>query len=508
MSAGRKKARKADRESAQRSKVNISPQPGQHSPAQSNSTSRWHPHLPGAFVGLFGAFLGVALLKFGNPPIFENLVSPPANAWEFVLNSPWPLAWAYRLLFVVIGFGLLATLPARKDSHPGGMCGAIGVSVGKWMKNVIELAAEQWNSGAPRWLIALPMVWLAWQFLAATHSLDSALTGATLAHFTACVVCFYLGFLLLGRARSLALFWLGLLGAFLLMLVVGWEQHFGGLEETRRYFKQYIYPQMKEVPQEYLKKMASNRIFSTLFYPNALAGALLLLLPALLAFIGNARRQFTAAARSFLLSTIGLAAFACLYWSGSKGGWLLMLCLGLLTLLRLSLSKTIKIALLTMVFVGGLAGFFIKYADFFHRGATSVGARFDYWQAAVRTATTNPVLGTGPGTFKIPYQRIKRPEAEMTRLVHNDYLEQASDSGLPGLLFYAVFIAGTLVWTASKRVWGAGSDWQSFAIWLGLFGWALQSLFEFGLYIPALAWTAFTLLGLLVGTNSRVATND
>jgi len=30
-------------------------------------------------------------------------------------------------------------------------------------------------------------------------------------------------------------------------------------------------------------------------------------------------------------------------------------------------------------------------------------------------------------------------------------------------------------------------------------GWALQSLLEFGLYIPALAWSAFALLGWLVG---------
>jgi hypothetical protein len=37
-----------------------------------------------------------------------------------------------------------------------------------------------------------------------------------------------------------------------------------------------------------------------------------------------------------------------------------------------------------------------------------------------------------------------------------------------------------------------------FAIWLGLLGWSLQELFEFGLYIPALAWTAFGLLGWLL----------
>jgi hypothetical protein len=36
-------------------------------------------------------------------------------------------------------------------------------------------------------------------------------------------------------------------------------------------------------------------------------------------------------------------------------------------------------------------------------------------------------------------------------------------------------------------------------VWLGLVGWALQSFIEFGLYIPAVAWVAFGLLGWLLG---------
>jgi len=47
-------------------------------------------------------------------------------------------------------------------------------------------------------------------------------------------------------------------------------------------------------------------------------------------------------------------------------------------------------------------------------------------------------------------------------------------------------------------------DRLHFATWLGLLGWSLQSLMEFGLYIPALAWPAFTLIGLLLGNRSRL----
>jgi hypothetical protein len=37
-----------------------------------------------------------------------------------------------------------------------------------------------------------------------------------------------------------------------------------------------------------------------------------------------------------------------------------------------------------------------------------------------------------------------------------------------------------------------------FAIFIGLLGWFVQGVGEFSLYIPALAWTAFTLLGCSV----------
>jgi hypothetical protein len=51
--------------------------------------------LPAVFAGLFGAFLGLTLAKFGNPPIMEKWVSAPTQFYEFVFGYPWPIAWAY-----------------------------------------------------------------------------------------------------------------------------------------------------------------------------------------------------------------------------------------------------------------------------------------------------------------------------------------------------------------------------------------------------------------------------
>jgi len=443
------------------------------------------------FEGCFGAFIGLTLLKFGNPPIMERWVTTPTDIYQVLLGYPWPISWAYALLVVMAVWGL---------------------------------TVASWKFRCPCWLVVMPLLWFAWQLLSSTQTVDGRLTGPALLHFGACVTCFYLGFFALGRVERLTWFWLGLSAGFLLAMAVGWEQHFGGLEATRRYFKLYqseLFPH-GEVPPEYLKKMASNRIFATFFYPNTLAGGVLLLLAPILGAVSQAKRLFTAAARGFLMAIISLAALACLYWSASKGGWLLMLLLGLIALLRLPLLWRIKVTIIAILLIIGLAGFWWKHSAFFERGATSVSARFDYWRAALETARTHPLLGTGPATFSVAYAKLKKPDSEMTRLTHNDYLEQASDSGIPGCLTYILFIAGVLVYTSPFRfqpkVKPSGNpteqidrqkpadvsggvlvsgDWVFFAIWLGVLGWALQQAAEFGLYIPALAWPALTFMGWL-----------
>jgi O-antigen ligase len=85
----------------------------------------------------------------------------------------------------------------------------------------------------------------------------------------------------------------------------------------------------------------------------------------------------------------------------------------------------------------------------------------------------------------------------MARLTHNDYLEQFSDSGVPAGLAYLIWISLALT-RLFKTIWSS-DDFIPVAMLMGLLGWFLQGLGEFSLYIPALAWTAFTLLGCLIG---------
>jgi O-antigen ligase len=87
----------------------------------------------------------------------------------------------------------------------------------------------------------------------------------------------------------------------------------------------------------------------------------------------------------------------------------------------------------------------------------------------------------------------------MAQLAHNDYLEQASDSGLIGFFSFSAMVFGILsrVYRCSNLK-PQNAPKITFFVWLGLVGLFLHSTVEFHLYYPAFAWTAFFLLGWML----------
>jgi O-antigen ligase len=246
----------------------------------------------------------------------------------------------------------------------------------------------------------------------------------------------------------------------------------------------------------FLAKYTRGRVHGTLVYPNALAGAVLLLFPIAIVVSITGTRRFRVVTRVMAIALASVLGAAVLFWTGSKSGWLIALSVWASWLFRLCWPVRLKWATLALVLGIGLAIFGLRFHNYFAAGAASVGARFDYWKAAVQTTMDHPVFGTGPGTFQRPYERLKPPEAEMARLTHNDYLEQFSDSGIVGGLSYVCWI-GFLLTVLGRRAWNSREPLQ-FAVFLGLLGWFVQGFSEFGLYVPALAWAAFTLSGCLL----------
>ena len=341
------------------------------------------------FMALAGVFFLIVVVKLGVPVVLDTAVLPPESWKDAIFGSSWytwPVKWGYALMIPVLLSGLFAIrwkpLPAKR-----------------------------------RWLLLLPLLWLGWQFVAATGSIAPKLTAAVVAHFSVCVVMFYLGFFALRGVRNPWPVWAGLGLACCWTLHIAMEQHFGGLEATRRQILEG-----KAIDPMLAKGHDITRVFGTFMYPNALAAGLLLLLPVSVVFVWQAVPKVRAGIRVLFVAILGGCGLACLYWSGSKAAWLFMVLLGVLALghspLRMSWKRVLIYGLLTLGFIG----FTIKYVDSASRGKKSMVARTIYWQAALRVFGEHPVIGTGPGTFGTAYKQILPPNAEWARLTHNDYL--------------------------------------------------------------------------------------
>jgi hypothetical protein len=340
------------------------------------------------------------------------------------------------------------------------------------------------------WQLLLPGAWLVWQAAAIAGSLDVVMSRGVWWHYASLVACYGCGMVLaLGGRRWLWWFWLPLAVGFFWAVLEGFNQHYGGLEATRKFV--YEQPGWESFPAEFLRRLERDRVFGTLFYANAMAGVILMLLPGTLWFCSKAGSDRMRVVRAVAVGLSAYAGLACLYWTGSKAGWLIAVMLLSVAFLHLPLGRRTRVVLVLVGGVIALTAFGIRYREYFRGGATSVVARFDYWAVAASNVKDRPWLGSGPGTFEQVYREGKKPESEMSRLVHNDYLQQASDSGLPGGVLFATWV-GLAMFRGYR---GLRGDVAGGLVWLGLLGWCLQEMVEFGLFIPGVGWPAMVLLG-------------
>ena len=440
---------------------------------------------------VFGLFLGLTLLKFGNPVILDRHIPTPLS-WSEYLNQPWPVRWSFWGMGILLLSGLV--LATRQ-------------------------AGTTWTPIHPmlRWPL---LVWFGWQWISAGQSVDGTLTYLTLIHLTGVVSAFCLGVMILSQPDALRWALIGLVAALCFCLMRGVNQRLVEfpldravlLEGQKTGWTNFPPEALAAMKQEgtlvttngvdvanplILLRLERGRVHGTLVYPNALAGAVLLLLPVCFEWVNRLTQYQRSSIRIAALGLLGGLGFLGILWSGSKSGWLIALVMGFLLLLHRPMHRRIKTGMIVCLLVGGMVAFGMRFRGYFASGATSVEARMDYWKAAYQTALKHPFVGTGPGTFQRPYAQLKSPHAEMARLVHNDYLEQFSDSGWIGGIAYLTWVGSWLV-LVGRWAW-ARADTLGFAVWIGVCSWFLQGFSEFALYVPALAWTAFALAGAAAG---------
>ena len=105
------------------------------------------------------------------------------------------------------------------------MAGEMGLSAddpgvcGGAVRHPLETASGEDGAGS----CSCPLLWLGWQFVSATGSISPKLTAAVVAHFSACVAFFYLGFFALRGVRNPWPVWAGLGLAFVGSCILPWS---------------------------------------------------------------------------------------------------------------------------------------------------------------------------------------------------------------------------------------------------------------------------------------------
>jgi len=132
--------------------------------------------------------------------------------------------------------------------------------------------------------------------------------------------------------------------------------------------------------------------------------------------------------------------------------------------------------------------------------------RLSIWPGAVKLIGERPLVGNGLGTFPVAYTQFQT--AFLTKNVnhaHNDYLELASDLGIPAALVLFASIVWVLI-RAMRTFFRAESRFErnlSLACVGSIVAISLHSLADFNLYIPANALVFTVILGIALAATAE-----
>lgn len=92
-----------------------------------------------------------------------------------------------------------------------------------------------------------------------------------------------------------------------------------------------------------------------------------------------------------------------------------------------------------------------------HFNTEWAGGRLFIWSRSLEIVADHPLTGVGPGNFAVAYRQQLDPEVTSRywyEHAHNDFLEAAARSGLPGMVTFALlwFVVLHTLWRGRKRV--------------------------------------------------------
>lgn len=199
----------------------------------------------------------------------------------------------------------------------------------------------------------------------------------------------------------------------------------------------------------------ANRIFSTFGNPNFFGDFLIVMNPILLASYLYKRR--------FYIGFLWVLTAICTVFTFSKGAWLgfaagtfAFILIYVLMYLTKKLNKKILVStIIISVLIVAIAFLGVFVAS--KKRTDSISFRLFTWLSTWEMINTNPVLGTGIGSFYVTYPAWRRPQIFFIEGKHNtesdhpenEYLEVWFDEGIIGLTLFLLLIM--MVFTAGFK---------------------------------------------------------
>ena len=290
----------------------------------------------------------------------------------------------------------------------------------------------------------------------------------------------------------------------------------------------------------YIKKYDLEEATGTYINRNHYAGFLEMALPFSLALawyefrkLRRGHNESATSLRDLIVSQSGLPKlilyvfiavllFSALLFSRSRMGILAASASILVIFFLISVAgrhvKTVLILSTAFAILAGSAAIWIgpgpiaeRFEDVSQEYSQYDRSRLSIWQGTGRLIEEHPFLGTGLGTFPIAYTKVQSTFlGEFVNHAHNDYLEIASDLGLPAAL--ALFASLIYLFVGAARGFLSAEKGFDRAIALACVGSMLaiflHSLTDFNLHIPANALLFSSILGLSLAVRPRKSTTS
>ncbi|MBI4555941.1 MAG: O-antigen ligase family protein [Candidatus Hydrogenedentes bacterium] len=130
--------------------------------------------------------------------------------------------------------------------------------------------------------------------------------------------------------------------------------------------------------------------------------------------------------------------------------------------------------------------------------------RLGYWRTGFLMAKDNFWTGVGFGNFGTAYPKYQYPGAPDVKTAHNDYLQMLCETGLFGLIAFALFW-GAFLWSGLKRIIREREPWDRWmltGLYASVLAFLLHSLVDFNFVNPAVAFFVFLLAGIFCAWSS------